>query len=193
MTLKTNNHRRRNSWSFHRDATPDELVSVQKYLNCTTNQEYYAKIMKHYKFMQEALKEALKSENEGGIPIGAVLVKNDHIVGRGHNQIRQKGSTILHAEMDCLENAGHLNGSDYKKCTLYTTLLPCDMCTGLVLLYKIPLVVVGENETFPGPEDYLKQQGVELINLDLDECKKLLTDYIRRNREVWDEELERVN
>lgn len=148
---------------------------------------------KHLKYIQEAIKEAQISLNEGGIPIGAVLVEDDEIVGRGHNRLLQNGSTILHAEMDCLENAGKLKGADYKRCTLYTTLVPCQMCTGLILLYNIPKVVAGENVTFPGPEDYLKENGVELVILDLDECKELIAEYIRENREVWDEEIERVS
>ncbi len=147
---------------------------------------------KHHKFIPEAIKEAQKSLNEGGIPSGAVLVEDDKIVGRGHNRLIQDGSTILHAEMDCLESAGKLKGADYKRCTLYTTLVPCQMCTGLILLYNIPKVVAGENETFPGPEDYLKEHGVELVNLDLDECKELIAEYIHKNPKVWDEEIERV-
>ena len=146
----------------------------------------------HQKFMQEAIQEAGKSLKEGGIPIGAVLVEDGKIVGRGHNRLVQNGSTILHAEMDCLENAGKLKGTDYKKCTLYTTLVPCKMCSGLILLYKIPKVVFGENETFPGPEEYLEENGVELVNLDLLTCKELIADYIRLNQELWDLELERV-
>jgi cytosine deaminase len=148
--------------------------------------------MKHYKFMHEAIKEAKRSLDEGGIPIGAVLIKEGEIISRGHNQIKQKNSTVLHAEMDCLENAGHLKGSDYKKCILYTTLIPCDMCSGMLLLYKIPLVVMGENKTFSGPENYLQEHGVELINLNLDECKKMMSDYIQNNAEFWNEEIERV-
>lgn len=147
----------------------------------------------HNKFIQEAIHEAKKSLDEGGIPIGAVLVEEDNIVSRGHNRLLQDNSTILHAEMDCLENAGRLRGTDYKKCTLYTTLIPCQMCSGMILLYKIPMVVMGENETFPGPEDYLREHGVEVINLDLPECKKLISDYIQENPKVWDEELERVS
>lgn len=148
---------------------------------------------RHYEFIQEAIKEAKKSLTEGGVPIGAVLVENGEIIGRGHNRIEQEGSTILHAEMDCLENAGRLKGSDYKKCTLYTTLIPCVMCSGLILLYKIPHVVIGENKTFPGPENCLKEQGVELINLDLEECKKMMVDYVHQNPEVWNSEMERVS
>lgn len=151
------------------------------------------KMNAHQKFMQEAIKEARKSLREGGVPIGAVLVENDQIIGRGHNRLEQDDSTILHAEMDCLENTGRLKGSDYKKCTLYTTLIPCVMCSGLVLLYKIPRVVVGENITFPGPENYLQENGVELINLDLDECKKMMVDYIQDYPEIWNSEIERVS
>ena len=142
--------------------------------------------------MHEAIKEAKRSLDEGGIPIGAVLIKEGEIISRGHNQIKQKNSTVLHAEMDCLENAGHLKGSDYKKCILYTTLIPCDMCSGMLLLYKIPLVVMGENKTFSGPENYLQEHGVELINLNLDECKKMMSDYIQNNAEFWNEEIDRV-
>ncbi len=148
--------------------------------------------MDHYKFMLEAIKEAKISLNEGGIPIGAVLVKDGKIIGRGHNKIKQKNSTILHAEMDCLENAGHLKGQDYKECILYTTLSPCEMCSGMVLLYKIPLVVTGENETFPGPENCTPENGVELINLDLFECKEMMNYYIQNNPEIWVEEIDRV-
>lgn len=147
----------------------------------------------HLVFIKEAIKEAKKSLNEGGIPIGAVLVEDGKIVGRGHNRLLQNESTILHAEMDCLENAGRLSGADYKRCTLYTTLVPCDMCSGLILLYNIPKVVAGENETFSGPEAYLKEHGVELVNLNLDECKELMKEYIKGNQEVWDEEIERVS
>jgi cytosine deaminase len=147
----------------------------------------------HLEYIQEAIKEARKSLEEGGIPIGAVLVEDDKIVGRGHNRLIQDGSTILHAEMDCLESAGKLKGADYKRCTLYTTLVPCEMCSGLILLYNIPKVVAGENETFGGPEEYLKEHGVELVNLDLDDCKELMAEYIRNNLDVWDEEIERVS
>jgi cytosine deaminase len=147
----------------------------------------------HLKFMQEAIREAKKSLKEGGIPIGAILVEDGKIVGQGHNRLIQNDSTILHAEMDCLENAGKLKGTDYKKCTLYTTLFPCEMCSGLILLYKIPKVVFGENETFPGPEEYMSQNGVELINLNLDECIELVAKYTHENPEAWDKEIERVS
>jgi len=146
-----------------------------------------------HQYIKEAIIEAKKSLIEGGIPIGAVLVENGHIIGRGHNRLLQKTSTILHAEMDCIENAGRLEGAEYKKCTLYTTLSPCEMCSGTIILYKIPRVVMGENETLKGPEDYLLMKGVELLNLDLDECKDLIGNYIIKNPEIWDEEIERVH
>jgi len=139
--------------------------------------------------MKEALKEAGKGLREGGIPIGSVLVKNGKIIGRGHNRRVQKGSSILHAEMDCLENAGRLKASDYKKCVIYSTLSPCDMCTGAILLYKIPIVVIGENKTFKGPEAYSKKRGVKLINLDMKECKDIMADFIRSKPSLWNEDI----
>ncbi len=144
-------------------------------------------------FMREAIIEAKSSLRDVGIPIGAVLVENSNIIGRGHNKLLQNSSTILHAEMDCIENAGRLKGADYKKCTLYTTLSPCEMCAGAIILYKIPRVVMGENLTLKGPEKYLKQNGVKLVNMDLDECKNMIGNYIKKNPELWDEEIERVH
>ena len=143
-------------------------------------------------FMKKAILEARKSLNEGGIPIGAVLVADNNIIGSGHNRLLQTNSTIKHAEMDCIENAGRLKGFDYKKCTIYTTLSPCEMCSGMILLYKIPRVIIGENITLKGPEDYLKNNGVELINLNLKECKSLLDNYINKNPDIWNDEIERV-
>jgi len=145
-----------------------------------------------YRFMNEAITEAKKGLNECGIPIGAVLVQNGKIVGRGHNRLLQDNSSILHGEMDCIENSGRLKGNDYKQCTLYTTLSPCEMCSGVILLYKIPKVVIGENETLKGPEDYLMENGVKLINLNLKECKDIMKDFIKRKPEIWNSELERV-
>src|SRR5438094_4689661 len=113
-------------------------------------------------FLQAALAEARLGLVEGGLPIGSVLVINGKIAGRGHNRRVQRGSSILHAEMDCLENAGRLRATDYGRATIYSTLSPCDMCSGAILLYGIPRVVVGENRTFHGPEDYLRSRGVEL-------------------------------
>jgi cytosine/creatinine deaminase len=141
------------------------------------------------KFMQTAIEEAEKGLAEGGIPIGSLLVIEDKIVGRGHNRRVQKGSAILHAEMDCFENAGRLKASDYKKATLYSTLSPCDMCSGTALLYKIPKVVIGENKTFQGPEDYLRSRGVELQILNDPECIKLMEDFITAKPELWNEDI----
>jgi cytosine deaminase len=144
---------------------------------------------KHQKFMEEAYKEAQISLQQGGIPIGAILVRDDEIIGRGHNKRIQHGSSILHAEMDCLENAGRLRGADYKKCTIYTTLSPCTMCSGAIILYQIPQVVIGENENFKGPEQYIKDNGVELINLNLPTCKEILKNFIENNPELWNEDI----
>jgi len=138
--------------------------------------------------MKEAIREARKGLLEGGIPIGAVLVKEGKIIGRGHNRRVQKRSSILHAEMDCLENAGRLKARDFRHCTMYSTLSPCDMCTGAVLLYKVPTVVMGENETFKGPESYSRRR-VRLINLDLQECKDLMKDFIRERPGLWKEDI----
>jgi cytosine/creatinine deaminase len=145
--------------------------------------------MHHLRYMKEALKEAQKGLSEGGIPIGSVLVKDGKIIGRGRNRRVQKGSSILHAEMDCLENASRLTAKEYSRCTLYSTLSPCDMCTGAIILYKIPVVVLGENETFKGPEEYSKRRGVEIINLDMTECKELMASFIKRNPGLWFEDI----
>jgi len=143
------------------------------------------------KFMREALKEARKSLAERGIPIGAVLVKDSLVIARGHNRRVQKSSAILHAEMDCLENAGRLKSADYKKCVIYSTLSPCDMCMGAILLYKIPRVVIGENKTFKGPENYAKRRGVKIVNLDSADCKQLMRQFIKNNPRVWNEDIGR--
>lgn len=142
----------------------------------------------HRKFLSAAIEEARKGLREGGIPIGAVLVKDGRIIGRGHNRRVQKKSAILHAEMDCLENAGRLKAADYRKCVIYSTLSPCPMCTGAILLYKIPTVVIGENRTFKGPESYSKK-FVKLVNLDSPECKKLMADFIKARPELWNEDI----
>lgn len=140
-------------------------------------------------FMTEAIQEARKGLAEGGIPIGSVLVLDGQIVGRGHNRRVQQNSAILHAEMDCIENAGRLKPVDYQRCTLYTTLSPCDMCSGITLLYKIPRIVIGENSTFQGPEDYLRSRGVELIMINNDECIQLMRKFIQANPDVWNEDI----
>jgi len=141
------------------------------------------------KFLKAAIEEAKKGLEEGGIPIGSVLVIDDKIVGRGHNRRVQNSSAILHAEMDCFENAGRLKASDYKKATLYSTLSPCDMCSGTSLLYKIPKIVIGENKTFQGPEDYLRLRGVELEILNDPECIRLMEDFIKAKPELWNEDI----
>ncbi|WP_299007827.1 nucleoside deaminase [uncultured Shewanella sp.] len=140
-------------------------------------------------FMQEALLQARKSLAEGGIPIGSVLVINDNIVGTGHNQRVQKNSAILHAEMDCLENAGRLTAAQYQKSTLYSTLSPCAMCSGTSLLYSIPRIVIGENITFQGPEAYLISQGIQLEILNDSECIDLMTQFIEQNPTLWNEDI----
>ncbi len=141
------------------------------------------------KFMQAAIEEAKKGLAEGGIPIGSVLVIDGKIVGRGHNRRVQQSSAILHAEMDCFENAGRLKASDYQRAVLYSTLSPCDMCSGTALLYKIPKVVIGENKTFQGPEDYLRSRGVELEILNDEECIQMMTDFIAAKPELWNEDI----
>ncbi len=139
--------------------------------------------------MRAAFNEAEKGLSEGGIPIGAVLVIDGKIVGRGHNRRVQKGSPTLHAEIDCFENAGRLKVSEYKKATLYSTLSPCDMCSGAALLYKIPKVVIGENKTFQGPESYLRERGVQLEIIDSPECKGIMDKFIKENPELWNEDI----
>jgi cytosine/creatinine deaminase len=140
-------------------------------------------------YMAAAIDEARKGLAEGGIPIGSVLVLDGKIIGRGHNRRVQKNSAILHAEMDCLENAGRLKASDYSRSVIYSTLSPCDMCSGTVLLYKIPKVVIGENKTFHGPEAYVRSRGVELEILNLAECISLMEDFITAHPELWDEDI----
>jgi cytosine deaminase len=140
-------------------------------------------------FMAAALEEARQGLAEGGIPIGSVLVLDGKIVGRGHNRRVQKGSAVLHAEMDCLENAGRLKARDYQRAVLYSTLSPCDMCSGTVLLYKIPRVIIGENKTFQGPEDYVRSRGVELVILNLQECISLMEEFIAAHPELWNEDI----
>ena len=140
-------------------------------------------------FLAAAMDEARKGLAAGGIPIGSVLVIDGRIVGRGHNQRLQKGSPVLHAEMDCLENAGRLPAADYRRAVLYSTLSPCDMCSGAILLYGIPKVVVGENQTFQGPEDYLRSRDVELEIVENEECRQLMRDFIASNPSLWNEDI----
>ena len=140
-------------------------------------------------FLEAAIEEARLGQGAGGVPIGSVLVIDGQIVGRGHNQRMQKGSSVLHAEMDCLEDAGRLPAASYRRSVLYSTLSPCDMCSGAVLLYGIPRVVVGENRTFQGPEEYLRSRGVDLEIVDSPACYRLMQDFIAENPAVWNEDI----
>ena len=140
-------------------------------------------------FLMAAIEQASKGLSVGGIPIGSVLVIDNRIVGGGHNQRVQKNSPILHAEMDCLENAGRLSPDDYRRATLYSTLSPCDMCSGAILLYKIPRVIIGENRTFRGPEDYLRARGVEVIVCDDSTCVAMMDKFQQEHPELWNEDI----
>ena len=140
-------------------------------------------------FMQAAIEEARKGMNEGGVPIGSVLVHNGQIIGRGHNRRVQQGSPILHGEMDALENAGRQPASVYKQSTLYTTLSPCPMCSGAILLYGIPEVVIGENRTFMGDEEQLRSKEVKLKVLQDETCISLMYEFIRKSPELWNEDI----
>lgn len=139
--------------------------------------------------MEAAIKEAKKGLEEGGIPIGSVLVHKGKIIGRGYNRRVQKGSTILHGEMDALENAGRLSGAVYRECVLYTTLSPCPMCSGAILLYKIPKVVIGENITFKGEEELLRSKGVDLEVIQDPSCIEMMSNFIKKNSELWNEDI----
>jgi cytosine deaminase len=139
--------------------------------------------------LEVALEQARIGRAEGGVPIGAALVIDGRVVGAGHNRRVQLGSAIRHGETDALENAGRLPASAYRRATMVTTLSPCDMCTGAILLYGIPRVVIGENRTFVGGEDLLRSRGVEVVNLDSDECHDLLADFIAEHPDVWNEDI----
>lgn len=141
------------------------------------------------KFMQAAIEEAKLGLAEGGIPIGSVLVHKGKVIGRGHNKRVQTGSPTLHGEMDALENAGRQSASVYRESVIYTTLSPCSMCTGAILLYGIPKVVIGENESFMGEEQLLKSRGVEIDMVDSDECKQLMRDFMAEKPELWNEDI----
>ncbi len=140
-------------------------------------------------FLCAAIAEAEQGRREGGIPIGSVLVIDGKIVGRGHNRRVQKRSAILHAEMDALENAGRLTAADYRRAVLYSTLSPCDMCSGTALLYRIPRIVIGENQTFRGPEDYVRSRGVEVEVVQHTDCIRLMTEFIRDHAELWNDDI----
>jgi cytosine/creatinine deaminase len=138
-------------------------------------------------FMKAAIEEAIKGLNSGGIPIGSVLVKENEIIGRGHNQRVQKKDPILHAEIDCLRNTGRIG--TYRGTTLYSTLCPCYLCAGAVVQFGIKKVMVGESDTFPGATEFMESHGVEVINLDLDACKNLMKAFIQKNPELWNEDI----
>ncbi len=140
-------------------------------------------------FLDAALQEARIGFAEGGIPIGSVLVHGDEIIGRGHNRRVQNGSAILHGEMDALENAGRLPGWRYRESVMYTTLSPCSMCSGAILLYGIPKVVVGENTTFMGSEDLLRSNGIEVVDVNDQRCIDLMAEFIASNPQLWDEDI----
>jgi len=145
--------------------------------------------MRNDPFMNAAIEEARKGLEEGGIPIGSVLVHKNEIIGRGHNRRVQQGSSILHGEMDALENAGRQPVEVYRECTIYTTLSPCSMCSGAILLYGIPTVVIGENKTFMGEEDLLRSKGVETIILDNPDCMELMNNFIQNKPKLWFEDI----
>ena len=140
-------------------------------------------------FLEAAIEEARLGLSEGGIPIGSVLVLDGEIVGRGHNRRVQRGSAVLHAEMDALENAGRMSGAVYRRSVLYSTLSPCDMCSGAVLLYGIERVIVGENRTFRGPEDYVRSRGVDLLVVDDPACVAMMETFIAERPELWNEDI----
>lgn len=141
------------------------------------------------KFMLAAIEEARKGVSEGGIPIGSVIVYQNEIIGRGHNRRVQSGSPILHGEMDAFENAGRQTADVYRQCTIYTTLSPCSMCSGAILLYEIPYVIVGENKTFMGEEELLRSRGVKVDVLQNLECIELMDNFISESPELWNEDI----
>ena len=139
-------------------------------------------------FLGVAIEQARIGRDEGGVPIGAALVVDGRVVGAGHNRRVQQGSAIRHGETDALEEAGRLAASVYRRATMYTTLSPCDMCTGAILLYGIPRVVIGENRTFMGAEDLLRSRGVEVVNLDSAECKAMMDEFVAAHPDIWNED-----
>ncbi len=138
-------------------------------------------------FMKLAISEAIKGLNEGGIPIGSVLVKDGKLVAQGHNKRVQENNPILHGEMDCLNNAGRIGS--YRNTVIYSTLMPCYMCAGTIVQFKIPKVIVGESRTFSGAREFMEQHGVEVVDLDLSECKKMMEDFIKEKPELWNEDI----
>ncbi len=146
-------------------------------------------MLNHQEFMRAAYEQAVLGLSVGGLPIGSVMAIDGEIVAKGHNQRIQRGSSILHAEMDCLEKAGRLTSRDYQRAVLYSTLSPCDMCSGAILLYKIPTVIVGENRNFQGPESYVRSRGVDVQILDDPDCIAMMDDFIRRHPTLWHEDI----
>lgn len=144
-------------------------------------------MMKTDEFMRAAIEQAAKSASEGGIPIGSVLVKNGKIVARGHNKRVQENNPILHGEMDCLNNAGRIG--NFRGTVIYSTLMPCYMCAGTIVQFKIPKVVVGESRTFDGAREFMEQHGVEVIDLDLDQCAEMMQRFIDQKPEIWNEDI----
>jgi len=140
-------------------------------------------------FLQAAIEQARKSLAEGGIPVGSVLVHQGRIIGRGHNCRVQTGSPIDHGEMNCLRNAGRLPASVYRECTIYSTLAPCPMCSGAIVLYKIPRVIVGESRTFVGAEEYMRANGIQVDVVQDEECIRIMSDFIRANPRLWNEDI----
>ena len=145
--------------------------------------------MTDQEFLDVAIEQARIGRDEGGVPIGAALVVDGRVLGAGHNRRVQLGSAIRHGETDALEEAGRLPAAVYRRATMYTTLSPCDMCTGAILLYGIPRVVLGENRTFVGGEDLLRSRGVEVVNLDSAECVALMDEFIAAHPEIWNEDI----
>lgn len=139
--------------------------------------------------LEVAIAEAMTGLNEGGIPIGSALVVDGQVIGKGHNRRVQRGSAILHGEMDALEQAGRLQAVTYQRSTIYTTLSPCDMCSGAIILYGIPTVVVGENRTFLGAEEHLRSHGVDVQVVDDEDCYRMMTDFIAASPELWSEDI----
>ena len=142
------------------------------------------------KYMQAAIEEAQKGKDEGGIPIGSVLVKDGEIIGRGHNRRVQDGDPVTHAEIDCLRNAGRVGS--YAETILYSTLMPCYLCAGAVVQFNIKKVIAGEAETFPGAQDFMLRHGIELVNLDLAECKQMMKNFISQNPRIWYEDIGKI-
>lgn len=163
-----------------RQADPDTISARDRDAEAVTDDRRY---------LRAAVEEARSGRAEGGIPIGSVLVVDGEIVGRGHNRRVQDGSVTLHAEMDALEDAGRLPASTYRRSTLYSTLSPCDMCSGAALLYGIPRIVIGEHQTFTGPEDHLRSRGVEVIVLDDPECVSIMTAFVETEPDLWNEDI----